>query len=519
MCLQCFSSSVISQSAGATGAPAEQWLVDEVAPGRPVQPLAQPGLTLGAAPTVPGIAHSQTTGLASATLALYAKVLGAKSFMAASHRLVNALAGDFGFARASIGLHEHGRTRLLASSSLDQSNPQAELAQRILGALDEAIEQRATLGWPPPQQQVGAAAPDLISVEHAALQRFVGGAVASVPLGLDGEVFGAVCVERLAGATLAMDELIRLEQLLTLAAPALRWMHYGSQAWYRRAWRELLQGLAALRQPKRRNTRRVLAAIALALLFVAVAPLEHEVGGRARIEGAQQRVMSAPTDGFVKTAHVRPGDRVAAGAALVDLIEGDLVLERERWSSQLAQHENSYAGAMAKSDRIGTSTSLARISEAQAQLALVDEQLARGRIVAPFDALVIQGDLSQSIGAPVRQGDSLLTLATTGQYRVIVDIDEVDIARVQPGQHGQLVLSSQPWDWQDLVVERVAPLARAEQGRNVFEVEARLTAPATGLRPGLLGRADLVVGRMPPLWAWAGHVLDRIRLAWWSWIG
>jgi multidrug resistance efflux pump len=210
---------------------------------------------------------------------------------------------------------------------------------------------------------------------------------------------------------------------------------------------------------------------------------------------------------------------VKAGDALVDLLDGDLRLERERWSSQLAQHENAYAAAMAKADRAEASTSLARIAEAQSQLALVDEQLTRGRVVAPFDALVIQGDLSQATGTPVRQGDTLLTLATTGRQRVIVEVDEVDIARVATGQAGRLALSSLPWDRQGLVVERIVPLARAVDGRNIFEVEGRLTEPSSDIRPGLLGRAEIVVGRLPPLWAWCGHALDRVRVAWWAWIG
>ena len=173
---------------------------------------------------------------------------------------------------------------------------------------------------------------------------------------------------------------------------------------------------------------------------------------------------------------------------------------------------------MAKSDRVAAATSMARIGEAQAQLALVDQQLARGRVTAPFDALVIQGDLSQSIGAPVRQGDTLLTLATTGRHRVMVEVDEVDIARVQPGQAGRLALSSLPWDSEELVVERIAPLAKAVDGRNVFEVEARLLSPRADLRPGLLGRASLVSGRAPLLWAWSRHAAQRLRVAAWAWL-
>jgi hypothetical protein len=69
------------------------------------------------------------------------------------------------------------------------------------------------------------------------------------------------------------------------------------------------------------------------------------------------------------------------------------------------------------------------------------------------------------------------------------------------------------------VVERITPLARAVEGRNIFEVEARLSGAADGLRPGLLGRAELIVGRMPLLWAWGQHALERLRLVYWSWFG
>jgi len=454
---------------------------------------------------------------AAAALALYASVLSATSLAAAAHNLVTTLARDGGFDRVAIGLHRGGRTHLMAGSALDLSNPQAELPQALLGAMDEAIDQGVSLCWPL-QAASDSTHADSIRLEQHRLQRLVGGAVASIPLGFDGDAFAAVCVERHKGPAMREDELRQLEQLLTLAAPALRWMLHGEQPWHQRMRHAMAQTFAGLREPRRGTTRVVLLAAAAAVLFVALVPLEYAVSGRARVEGAQQRVLSAPADSFIKTAHVRPGDRVLAGAPLVDLIDEDLQLEQDRWRSQLAQHENAYASAMAKSDRVGASTSFARVSEAQAQLALIGEQRSRGRIVAPFDALVVQGDLSQSIGAPVRQGDALLTLATTDQFRVIVDIDETDIARVQVGQVGRLVVSSLPWQHQDLVVERITPLARAVDGRNVFEVQTRL-ADAPALRPGLLGRAELVVGRMPPLWAWSRHAIERLRLAWWAWLG
>ena len=41
---------------------------------------------------------------------------------------------------------------------------------------------------------------------------------------------------------------------------------------------------------------------------------------------------------------------------------------------------------------------------------LIDAQLSRTRIVAPFDAIVVKGDLSQSLGAPVERGNVLFEL-------------------------------------------------------------------------------------------------------------
>jgi hypothetical protein len=450
-------------------------------------------------------------------LALYADILAARGLAAAAHRLVAALARAHGCDRVSLGLQRDGHMRLVASTALDVADVGADLAQRLAGAMDEALDQGVCLALPPVGPVPGAAP---VLLEHGLLQRAVGGAVATLPVGIDGTPVGALCLERHApGAAFAAPELERLGHVLALALPALRWMERADEPFGRRLRRACGQAAAALRHPGRRALRRALGGGAAVLAVLAFAPLDQEVGGRARIEGAQQRIVAAPADGFVKTVHVRPGDRVQAGAPLVDLLDADLRLEHDRLASQLAQHENAYAAAMAKSDRVDAATSLAAVGETQAQLALVDAQLARGRIVAPFDALVIQGDLAQSIGAPVRQGDALLTLATTGHERVIVEIDEVDIAQVHPGQAGTLALSALPWSSRALVVERIAPIARAVEGRNVFEVEARLADGGAAPRPGLLGHAEIVTGRGSLLAAWARHAVDRLRVAWWNWLG
>ncbi len=496
-----------------------RWLQTDALKGPPGAAFTAPGTPFFLPPPAqPPLAQSEAALSPWGVLELFAQIMAARSLPAAATALVGTLAQRLGMARVSLALRQDGRTELIATSDPAPPLAQADSTQRLLGAMDEALEQASSLCWPPSAGAEPAGVGHIL-VEHQALHRLTGTAVATVPLGQAGVLFGALGVERDGAQAFSTAELQHIEQQLALAAPALHWMQRGDESSARRLRRDLRRAWQALRQPERATARRLIVLGGLAIVFLAAVPLQREVGGRARIEGAEQRVLVAPADGFVKQAHVRPGDRVKAGDPLVDLLDGDLRLERERWASQLAQHENAYAAAMAKSDRTSASTSLARIAEAQSQLTLVDEQLARGRVVAPFDALVIQGDLSQAKGTPVRQGDTLLTLATTGRHRVIVEVDEVDIARVAPGQAGRLALSSLPWDSQELVVERIVPLAKAVDGRNIFEVEARLAEARADIRPGLLGRADIVVGRLPPLWAWVGHGLDRMRVAWWAWIG
>jgi multidrug efflux pump subunit AcrA (membrane-fusion protein) len=226
-------------------------------------------------------------------------------------------------------------------------------------------------------------------------------------------------------------------------------------------------------------------------------------------------VVVAPAAGFLKQAHVRPGDTVKAGQLLVELAEEDLQLERERLASQSVQFESALAEANAQSARAQVMIQLARLQQARAQLALVESQLERIRLHAPFDAVIVHGDLSQRLGAPLKEGEELLTLAPVGQYRVIVEVDEHDITRLQAGQPGSLALAALPWKTLALKVRHVSPMATTVEGRNVFEVEAEVADPPPELRPGLSGSGRVEIGQRALLVGWGSDLARALRRAWW----
>jgi multidrug resistance efflux pump len=198
------------------------------------------------------------------------------------------------------------------------------------------------------------------------------------------------------------------------------------------------------------------------------------VSAPARLEGSVQRAIVAAADGFLQQANVRAGDTVKEGQVLAELASQDLQLERRRRESEMRQHENAYKTAQSRNDRAQMVISQLKAGEAQALLALVDGQIERARIQAPFDGVVIKGDLSQNLGAPVQRGEVLLTIAPSDSFRIIVEVEETDIAAIKPGQRGQLVLAAMPERRLDVTVQRVVPVATAADARNYFEVEASL---------------------------------------------
>jgi multidrug efflux pump subunit AcrA (membrane-fusion protein) len=391
-----------------------------------------------------------------------------------------------------------------------------------LAAMEEALDQGQILQWPSPAGQELA----WVSRAHQQLAHALTGSAASgasaLTLILPGpaDALGALTMVWREAAPAAATELAGWHAMAERVAAILQWQRQASRPWHwhvrQASLRPWQRQWAMLRANPFRGGALALGALAVLTLL----PLPEHAGGQARVEGAMQRVLVATHDGFIKQVHAQPGDQVKANQVLADLAEQDLKLEREKWASQAAQQDNAYAAAMTRADRAEAALAMSRLEEAQAQLALVDEQLQRTQLRAPFDGVLIQGDLTQSIGAPVKQGDTLMTVASTQRWRVIVEIDEADIAHVKPGQEGEMALSSLPWDTLPVRVKRITPVAQARDGRNLFEVEAEFTAAVPKeVRPGLMGQAKLRIGHRPLLWKWLRPVVERARLGLWSWWG
>ncbi len=471
---------------------------------------------LATAPPAPAPAPD----VARVALDLQAALLQGGELPAAAQAAICRLAEWAQARRVSLALVDDAQAlELIAISDGRRAHPGRRLVDDALAAaLAEAVDQARFVEWPAaPPSPLPSTPPPCITAAHRAWITAQGGSMRSLPLVHGGAVIGAIGWEWAAGdAPTAGRE--TLEHLAAWMSPALALRRASERPWRHRLRAEAGQWLQSRGQPQQRRWRAWAPVLAGLALLAALWPVTHHIGGPARLEGVVQRVMSAPADGFIQQVHARPGETVRAGQPLIELADRDLQLERQRWSSQLAQHQEAVASAQAQADRAALALHQARADEAQAQLDLVEERLARARLVAPFDAIVVQGDWAQQLGAPVKQGTELMTVAPQGAYRVVVEVDERELGDLRLGQHGTLVLSALPWQSFPVQVTRVVPVARAVDGRNVFEVEAVLATPPADLRPGLTGQARLDAGRAGLGWQVLQRLATAVRLAWWRWV-
>ncbi len=446
---------------------------------------------------------------AGIVLELHAAVLSQQGLAQSATALATELAKALRCDRVSVGWLERGCSRVIATSHSVDFDARHTLFEKLGAAMDEAIEQSATIVLPAPEPSG-----PFVTLAHGEVLALLGGSVCTVPL-VDAErQVGAITLER-SGSAFGPTEAAFCEDLACLVGPLLEVKRRSQRSLTQVAldgWRESASRLAG---PARAGKWIGLGIAAIAAAATLV-PVSYHVGAPARLEGSIQRVVAAPIDGFLEQINVRPGDRIRAGDVVAELSLRDLQAERAKRQSELAQQENLYGAAMARADRTQFVIHHAKAAEVLAQLALVEHQMQRARIRAPFDGVVIKGDLTQSLGAPVQRGEVLMTLAPDERFRLIVEVDERDLAQVQPGSRGRLALAAAPGETFEFRVSRILPVAVAADGRNYFEVEAVIDTAHSTLRPGLRGVAKISAGERSLLWIATHRAVEWLRLAIWS---
>ncbi len=439
--------------------------------------------------------------------------LNHERFDAAATAAVTELAHRLSCERVSVGFGGTGRVQVQAVSHSAQFEHRANLIRAIESVMNEALELGTTVTQPPLRPDFLQASP-----AHGQLAEQEGHeAICSVMLPDHGQVVGVVTLERKGDHPFDTASTDFCEAVAALLGPILAMKRRQDRSPMVKLRDAVSSFSGRLLGPRELRLKLGLALLTGLAGFLVLAVGEYRIAAPAALEGTIQRAVVAPYDGYIAAAHVRAGEAVYAGDVLAELDDKDLRLEHRKWTSEREELRKQFRKALAELDHAQARILTAQVSQSEAQMALLDEQISRTRLVAPFDGLVISGDLSRALGTPVERGEVLFEVAPLDGYRVVLEVDERDIADVAAGQHGHLALSAMPGERLPLIVEKVATASRTEEGLAAFRVEARLDGPSGHLRPGMQGIAKIVAGERKLAWIWTRRLVGWVQLWLWSW--
>lgn len=444
---------------------------------------------------------------------LVATALQERRFAPSALAAVNELAARFNCERVSLGLERVGNIEVLAISHTANFDRKSNLVRLIGEAMEEVLDLDVAVLYPAPDDD------ELGAIAHAELAREVKStAICSVPLMEGNQSVGVLTLERTGAGRFNEEEFALCKTVGLMLGPILALKRENERGGWQRLRDGTSEGARALFGPRHPGVKLIAVVVVALLAFFSVATGQYRVAAKTVIEGEVQRAVVAPFDGYLAEAQVRAGDTVKKGQVLAHLDDRDLKLEATRARSELEQLKRKHLQALAEQDRVSMAVLAAQIRQSEAQLALIEEKLSRATLVAPFNGVVVSGDLSQLLGTPVERGKLLFEIAPLAAYRVILKADERDITQLKVGQHGELALSGMPHQRLPFTVKRITPVSTPEGGRNDFRVEARIDHPSQRLRPGMEGVGKVAIGERRLIWIWTHRLVDWMRLELWDWM-
>ena len=433
-------------------------------------------------------------------------------FRVAATEVTNELAERFSCQRVSLGFLRYHRVRVEALSHSSRIDQQSNMVRAIRDAMSESIDQATTVVYPVESEDTV-----LVTRFHAQLAKAQQeAAICTLPLIKNGKAIGALLLERAADKPFTAETVEHCEQIGLLLGPVLEIRRRDERSLPSKILESFQSGCVKLFGPRHLSLKVGVVLSAVLLIWLSLASATFRISSDSVLEAEICRSVVAPQQGYIAAAHVRAGDLVQEGDLMATLDDQDLRLEQRKWQSQRSQLLKEHRKALAGSDRAEVAILNSKRAQAEAQLSLVEQQLARATLVAPFSGLIVKGDLSQALGSPVTRGEVLYEVAPTDEYRVVLKIDDRDIGLISLGQQGQLKLSGIPDNSINITIDRLTPVSASEEGRNYFRVEAIMESHSDLMRPGMEGIAKIEIGREKLLWIWTRRLVDWLRLFVWN---
>lgn len=433
-------------------------------------------------------------------------------FLAAALALVNAAATRYACDRVSLGWLEGGYIRLKAISRTERFDKNMAAVKALELTMEEALDQDEEIVVP---RVEGAT---YVSRDHEKFSKEQSaGNMASAPLRLDGKVVAVLTFERQSRPF----NLLELQQFRLTCDQASRRLHdlkRTTDGWVgRRLANRAREKLSTVLGPEKTWLKVGVVAASLLLAALFLVSFDYRVEGKFILRSDNVAFVTSPFDGYIKEVLVKPGDSVKPGDPLMRLNTEELELElvaavadRLRY---LGEADKAQAGNSLAEMRIAKSLA----EQAKAKIDLLEYRIGRATARAPFEGVLVEGDLRERLGAPIKQGDALFKISRMDSLFIEGEILQRDVHEIKGKAAGEISFVTQPKLKYPVKVERIYPAAFPKEGENIFTIRCDLAGkPDDWWRPGMSGLVKVEAGRRTLFWILTHRTVDFLRLwLWW----
>lgn len=434
-----------------------------------------------------------------------------KRYLSAAMTFCNEIASRYKCERTSLGWLRGAYVRLQAISHMERFEKKMDAVQALESAMEETFDQDEEIVFPGPKGR------HYVARDHEAFSKGQGAShLASLPIRLDNKPVGVVTCERSSGP-FSVNEVRGLRVLCDLAARRLGDLKRNDRWFGAKIATSLKESLSKFFGVEHTFAKLMGFVIALALVFLVFGKWSYRVEAPFMLKTDDLAYLPAPFDGYIQEVHIKVGDYVNKQGPLLSLDTRELLIEESTAISNQNRYLREAEKARAQNALADMKIALAMEAQAMARLKMVRYHLDHAQLKAPFAGIVVEGDLEELLGAPVKKGDVLFKVARIEKMYVELKVDERDIHEVATDATGEIAFVSRPHLKFPIKVQRIDPVAIAEEEGNVFVVRALFTEEVNKWwRPGMSGVAKINVGKRNILWVLTHRTIDFFRiLLWW----
>ncbi|MBD3895728.1 efflux RND transporter periplasmic adaptor subunit [Halomonas sp. ML-15] len=228
--------------------------------------------------------------------------------------------------------------------------------------------------------------------------------------------------------------------------------------------------------------------------------LSRQLSTSGNVEARSRIQLASRTDGTLDAVHVDIGDRVERGALLAELDVAETLAEQRRAEAQADEARFHYQRARELREREVVSQAdyqqaLARHRIAESENLLWQTRADFGQVLAPRDAVITARHVEP--GEAVDARDTLFELTAMDSLIIRLGVSELDVGQLAADQPVPVHLDALPDSVFDAHIARIHPTADTTSRLVTVEIALPEDAAERGVRPGYLGRVQMVIDPRP----------------------